>query len=324
MSFNEYYFNKASEQIEQQRMLNRNEESRRHAEVCSRIPEYAQLEGILADTSSELIMLMLKKEDGRSEQLKQLEKNNLSIQQNMQALLQKGGFPADYLDRIYTCPKCRDKGTYDGKWCECFRRKMLNVAAEELNSVSPLKLSDFDSFRLDLYSDEKDQMLGTSHREFMKRNLDFCRSYAEQFTTSSEGIFMNGGTGLGKTHLSLAIANEVLKRGFNVVYGSVPELLRILDREFFGRSDENTMVPLTECDLLILDDLGAEMEKPLYTSLVYELINTRTNRGLPTIVNSNLGVNDLKTRYQDRIWSRLFSFEVLMFVGQDVRRKINR
>ena len=71
-------------------------------------------------------------------------------------------------------------------------------------------------------------------------------------------------------------------------------------------------------------DLGAEIEKPLYTSLIYELVNARISRGLPMIINSNLGPNDIQQRYQDRIWSRLFSMKVLVFAGNDVRLKLKK
>ena len=324
MSMNEKHFNKASALLEQRRSINRATEELRHSEVCKKLPKYAQLEEQLAETSKDLIMLLLNKEGNTEERLSLIEQNNLSLQSQMKDLLTEGGFPEDYLEHIYTCPKCCDKGTVDGKWCECFNRLMLKSAAEDLNEVSPLKLSSFDKFRLDLYSDAKDEKLGTSPRAIMKQNLDYCMRYASDFSADSDSILMNGGTGLGKTHLSLAIAEAAIEKGHSVIYGSCPEFLRTLEREHFGRSAEDTMPSLTRCDLLILDDLGAETDKPLYTSLLYELINSRISRCLPTIISSNLDVNELKQRYHDRIWSRLFSMEVLMFVGNDVRRMLKK
>lgn len=324
MNFNEQYFDRAMAMLQARRNQNKLTEQQRHDEVCSKIPEYAKLEELLADTSRKLIMIIINDKDNAEEKLKKLEDGNLGIQKNMTALLKQGGFPEDYLQPIYTCPLCKDKGTANSRWCECFQRLMLNAAAEELNSVSPLKLSTFDSFRLDYYSDESDPNFGASPRAVMKRNLEFCKSYAESFSLDSNGVYMSGGTGLGKTHLSLAIADAVIKKGHSVIYGSAPELLRVLEREYFGKSDEDTMDTLTKCDLLILDDLGAEMEKPLYTSLVYELVNARISRNLPMVVSSNLSVTELQQRYHDRICSRLFSFEMLMFIGADVRRKISR
>ncbi len=319
MSINEQHFNKASELLERRRVENRKEEQKRHDEICAKIPEYAKLELLLADTSRKLIAIMLNKNDSAEQMLNQLEQSNLSLQKNLNALLVTGGFPEDYLDPIYTCTKCRDKGTLKGEWCDCFKRLMMNAAAEELNANTPLKLSGFDSFRLDLYSDKTDSSLGTSPRAIMEYNLNFCKEYAQEFTTEKDGIMMSGATGLGKTHLSLAIADTVMKKGYSVIYGSVPELLRTIEREYFGKSDDDTMSTLTKCDLLILDDIGAEMEKPLYASLLYELLNARLSRNLPIIINSNLSQNDLKKRYQDRIFSRLYSLEVLAFVGSDNR-----
>lgn len=324
MNLNEQYFDKAMAMLEARRRQNKLTEEQRHDEVCRKIPEYAKLEELLADTSRKLIMIIISDKENAEEKLKKLEEGNLGIQRNMTALLKQGGFPEDYLQPIYSCPICQDKGTANGRWCECFQRLMLNAAAEELNSVSPLKLSTFDSFRLDYYSDESDPNVGASPRAVMKRNLEFCKSYAESFSLNSNGIYMSGGTGLGKTHLSLAIADAVIRKGHSVIYGSAPELLRVLEREFYGRSDGDTMDTLTKCDLLILDDLGAEMEKQQYTSLVYELINARVSRNLPMVVSSNLSVTELQQRYHDRICSRLFSFEMLMFIGADVRRKISR
>ena len=324
MSMNENYFNKATEQLLNRRAENQSIQEKRRAEVDKKIPEYAQLEALLAETSGKLITIMLRKDDNREEQLKQLKQGNLSMQKNMSALLVQAGFPEDYLSPVYTCEKCKDKGTFNGKWCECFYRLMLNAAADELNAVSPLKLSSFDNFSLEYYSEETDPALGTSPRVIMAHNLEVCKHYVEDFRTNSDSLFLNGGTGLGKTHLSLAVADAVIKKGYNVVYCSVPEITRKLEKEYFGKSDENTMDALTQCDLLILDDLGAEMDKPLYTSLVYELINTRINRGVPMVINSNLTAPELKERYQDRIWSRLFSTKVLVFAGTDIRRKVKK
>ncbi len=324
MNVNEKYFDAAMEKLRQRREANSAAEQKRLKEVYEKIPQYPQLEKQLSDTSADIIRIMLGNKDDRQKLLKQIENDSLAIQHEQKFLLTQAGFPEDYLEPVYNCPLCKDKGIVNNQWCECFNRLMLAAAAEELNDVSPLKLSGFGSFDTGLYSDEKDSSFGTSPRDIMTKNLDFCLKYAHDFTPESDGIFMSGGTGLGKTHLSLAIADAVIKKGYSVIYCSAPEILRELEKQYYGRDDGNTMDSLTKCDLLILDDLGAELEKPVYTSLLYELINARISRGIPMIINSNCTANELKSRYQDRIWSRIFSYEVLMFVGQDVRRKLKK
>ena len=133
---------------------------------------------------------------------------------------------------------------------------------------------------------------------------------------------MFGRTGLGKTHLSLAIANEVLKKGYNVLYDSTLNYLNQIEKEYFGRdtSGNDTLGQLISADLLILDDLGSEYDKPFYISTIYNIINTRLNKRLPTIVNTNLSHEEMLKKYEERIISRLFAiYKSLGFVGKDIR-----
>ena len=323
MGFNEQYFNAAMDRLSRRRSDNRMISDLRREEVYEKIPEYRELSDRLAETGQKLVSLIMRGgevADGVSE----LEKDNLNTQKCMQQLLVSAGYPEDYLKPVCTCPICRDKGTVDGRWCACFQRLMLEEAAKELNANSPLELSSFDGFRLDYYPDVLNPALRVSEREIMRRNFDYCRAYAENFTGKSDGILMSGATGLGKTHLSLAIASRVLEKGYSVIYGSSPELLRIMEREYFGKSDKDTMAALTGCDLLILDDLGAEMEKPLYESLLYEIINARVSRGLPMIVSTNYSTTDLQKHYPDKICSRLLSFHLMPFFGTDIRRILKK
>lgn len=323
MSINRRYFDAAMERLNSRRSNNRVQADLRRQEINDKLPEYQQLSERLAETGHKLIMLIMQGGDV-SEGVAKLEKDNRDTQRCMAELLKRAGYPENYLDPICTCPICKDKGTHDGKWCGCFQKLMLEEAAKELNENSPLELSSFESFRTDLYPDLINPDLHVSEREIMQRNLNYCVSYAEKFTPHSEGILMTGATGLGKTHLSLAIASKVMEKGYSVIYGSAPELMRILEHEYYGKSDNDTMSALTTCDLLILDDLGAEMDKPLYDSLLYEMINSRVSRGLPMIVSTNYRTSELQKHYQDKIVSRLLSFHLLAFFGNDIRRILKK
>lgn len=319
MALNEKYYIAAHSALEQRRAENKLIQQRRHREVIEKIPEYAMLESCLAKNAQDFIGNVLAK---APEQLEKLKEDNLAIQKNMEQLLVSGGFPKDYLDEIHSCPVCLDRGCKDGKWCGCFMKLVYAAATKELNSSSPMELSHFEDFDLSLYPKAIDPNLGESQQSVMANNFRYCAEYAERFSGKENSIFMIGATGLGKTHLSLAIANRVIERGFSVIYGSVPELLRMLDNEQFGRSQGDTMSLMTGCDLLILDDLGAENGTDRTVSQLYEIINARINRSLPMIVNTNFTAAQIKSRYQDRIWSRLFSMEVLMFCGTDNRIKL--
>ena len=318
---NAKYFEAAQEQLSRRRMNNKLIEQSRRQEVYSKTARYAELEKRLAGTMTGILQIIASRSTNAAQRLEKIKQENLAIQEQMSQELESNGFARDYLEPIYTCPICCDRGTKDGRWCECFNKLVYAAAAKALNEQSPLELSDFESFRLDYYPETDDDTLGQSQRTIMRDNLNDCKDYAESFNGNGKGIFMMGGTGLGKTHLSLAIAKRVMQRGFSAVYSSVPELLRTLEREQFGKSDGDTMSLITACDLLILDDLGAEIGSERNISQLYEIINSRQNRSLPIIANTNLTMQQIKSRYQDRIWSRLFSMRVLIFCGTDNRLK---
>ena len=156
----------------------------------------------------------------------------------------------------------------------------------------------------------------------MKSVYESCRSYADNFGTDSNNLYFYGRTGLGKTHLSLAIANEVIKKGYNVVYGSVINFLNKLEREKFGRADSfETEDILIGADLLILDDLGAEFSTAVATSSLYNIINSRIARGVPTIISSNLNIKEMQDRYPESVASRVIgNYKMVVFDGKDIRQ----
>ena len=76
-----------------------------------------------------------------------------------------------------------------------------------------------------------------------------------------------------------------------------------------------------ECDLLIIDDLGTEFTSQFTVSCLYNLLNTRQNRGLSTILSTNLSYEELQRKYEDRIFSRIVGTgcRILVFEGKDRR-----
>ena len=155
----------------------------------------------------------------------------------------------------------------------------------------------------------------------------FCRNYAEQFDPdSSANLLFVGATGLGKTHLSAAIAGRVIGRGYDVVCETAQNVFADFEYERFGRpygkeeGEESRTDRYFTCDLLILDDLGTEMTNQFTVSCLYNILNTRLNRGAPILINTNLTRDELKKRYDDRVTSRLFGeFLPIVFVGRDAR-----
>ena len=295
------------------------ENERRVSEINRRIPQIREINERLSAAGRELIGLISAK-DGKdvSERIEALRNDNLGAQAMSRQLLAANGYPEDYLDVHYVCPVCRDTGYAGGRYCECFKQLCGKLSAEELNKKTQLGTAGFDSFSLSYYQ-------GDDYR-IMDNILRFARNYAETFTRNSGSILMLGRTGLGKTHLSLAIADTVMKKGYGVIYDSAVNILRSIEREHFSREHSTETIDLImDCDLLILDDLGTEYESSFYSSTIYNIINTRLNRSKPTIISTNLDFEGIARRYDERVVSRLTSvYTCLQFSGEDVRLQKKR
>jgi len=319
MGFDSSYFTEAERELDAIRMRNRRTGELRIEEIDGKYPDTAALRKELTLTSAKLIALITERPENIRERIAALEKENLSLQRDMRGSLVKHGYPEDYLDPIYNCRICKDTGIVEDRRCSCFMDIVKRKAAEHLNSVTPLKLCGFDEFSLAYYDDTRPTELGPAARKIMAKNLEDCRRYAEEFHLPYKSLLMRGKTGLGKTHLSLSIASEVINKGYSVIYGSAPDLLRRLDKEKFEGGEMLDM--LTTADLLILDDLGAEIDNKMYVSLLYTIINSRINSSLPMVINTNLTPAELERKYDERIASRLLTMDELLFVGSDVRVK---
>jgi len=157
----------------------------------------------------------------------------------------------------------------------------------------------------------------------MSQIYNYCKNWAEDFSKDSPSILMYGNTGLGKTHLSLAIANVVVEKGYNVIYSSAGNLFSKLEKEKFGKInfDESPEEQVLTVDLLILDDLGSEFSTQFTIATVYNIINTRILSGLPTIINTNLLYDEIGDKYNPRVYSRLIGdYQMLEFIGADIRQ----
>lgn len=312
-------FNRAQTIMKTRRNSALAENEKRVDEINKKIPQIKEINDTVYNTGRELLKLVTtERKNDITERIEQLREYNLGAQEMCRKLLVQYGYPADYLDLHYKCQKCQDTGYIREQFCDCFKKLCGKLSADELNKNARLSLSSFDSFKLTYYS-------GDDYRQ-MSRILDFTKNYAITFNLNSGSIFMFGRTGLGKTHLSLAIANTVLEKGFSVIYDSAINILRSIEREHFSREHSSDMIDLVmSTELLILDDLGTEYETAFNSATIYNILNTRLNSGKPTIISTNLDLAGISKRYDERVVSRIVAvYSCLEFKGEDVRLQLRK
>ncbi len=263
-------------------------------------------------------------EDARSA-MEKVKQANQVLQQERQALVEQH-FPAGYLDEAPICPHCGGSGYLGSNMCSCLLELCKQEQKREL-SLLACGEAQFENVRLDYYSDKTDSRYGASPRAIMKRNLDICKKYAEQFGAGSGNLLFVGGTGLGKTMFSACIAGVVAGSGYCVAYETAAHLFAKLEKNRFSPDEESAQQAnlLTQCDLLIVDDLGTELPGNFVTAALYSLVNDRLLAGKATIISTNLNVDEIARRYSPQIASRLQgNYRGLTFVGEDIRILKNR
>lgn len=322
MSYSKNIYLLAQSKIEKRRKDAEEALEMRRADAYIKIPKLTEIQSRIALLGAEAVSAISKGADGPA-YIEKLAKESLSAQSERRQLLKAAGLPEDYLEAHYTCSICEDTGVTDNGICNCQRELLIETAKDEIEKYAPLRRSTFDSYSLKYYPEETDAS-GVSPKKRMDEIAQFCKDYALDFSLESPSLFMHGATGLGKTHLSLAIANEAIARGYGVVYGSAPNMFSQLEREHFGRQYNNERTyeqELLETDLLIIDDLGVEFSTQFTVSCVYNIINSRILSRKPTIISTNLTPRELEDKYTQRITSRIIGgFVSLRFIGRDIRQ----
>ena len=290
------------------------------------IPRLREIDSELRSIGASVAKSVVRKD--REEDIRALSERSLSLQEEQDRIIAEKGIDKAVLEPHFSCERCSDTGYIEEDnrtvFCECFKKLMSEIACEELSADLPLQDCTFDSFSLDYYSEKEDEN-GRSPRKRMSNIYRHCVDYADTFSLDSRSLLMRGATGLGKTHLSLAIANEVIKKGMSVIYVSAPEILSQLEREHFSYQydrQEDTFNSLLSCDLLIVDDLGTEFSSPFTTSCMYNLFNSRLLAGKPLILSTNLTMTELVSAYSQRFVSRVLgACDKLDFLGEDIRTR---
>ena len=307
-------YQKVKEEIENRRQRARALADARNAELRAESAEITEIDAELEGTGIKIFSAACRGED-----LSALRQRNADLMRRRGEIIRFLGYPEDYTEVHYTCKKCSDTGFIDGvKMCSCFKEALAteNIKSSGLGKL--IEKQSFENFDIERYSYDED------FYQKMKYNLEVSRRYAYEFGNGQKNLIMMGFTGTGKTHLTTAIAKVIISRGFEVIYDTAQNIISDFEKDRF-KSGYGPYEPKAdkylECELLIIDDLGTEFINQFSISCLYNILNTRDNRGLSTILSTNLSPRDLRDKYEDRICSRILnsSSQMLYFTGEDQR-----
>lgn len=193
--------------------------------------------------------------------------------------------------------------------CHCKDEETQRLRGEKL-----LRISNLEPFRDKTFENFDRTMPGVARA--------FTRAF--EFARNPRGwLILYGGYGCGKTHLAAAIANEVLKLNYEVLFTVVPDLLDHL-RSTFGPNSEvaydERFEQVRNAKLLILDDLGTENATAWAREKLYQIINHRYNYSLPTVITSNRDPKDIDPRILSRMEDAVLCPERIIIEAGDYRR----
>lgn len=259
-----------------------------------------------------------------SELLNQIEE----LKEKKNKIIKKTGVA---LEPKYNCDKCHDTGyitkDFVTERCSCMKQKLIDISFNKSNLLN-LGKDTFEKFDYTLFSDKanKDKYaVNISPRENIKKIYKISKDFVDNFEKDdTQNLLFIGSTGTGKTFLSSCIANEIIKKGYTVLYQTTPILLDSIFE--YKYNDDNKISKelynnIYNANLLIIDDLGTENSTPAKFAELFAIINERLkNPKTKTVISSNFDLDKLSKFYDSRLVSRFIgNYKICKFFGEDLR-----
>jgi DNA replication protein DnaC len=229
------------------------------------------------------------------------------------------------------CPHCGGAGyiRYDvplgderfGKLetCVCRAKDVAEAARSRLFAMSNLnRLSHLTFENFVPAGNEKAKFMTAQERE----NLRAAYEASEEFARAPQKwLLLEGGYGCGKTHLAAAIANFAVNMGTPTLFITVPDLLDSLRFAFADPETtfEQRFEEIRNAGLLILDDFGTQNATPWAQEKLFQIINYRYINKLPTVITTNLMLDEIEGRIRSRLQDEEF-VKYLKISAPDYRR----
>ncbi|MEG0369556.1 MAG: ATP-binding protein, partial [Hungatella sp.] len=308
----------------QKQLDNKHDQDRRVQEIYEQIPQIRQIEDAI---SSQALICGKRLLDGDLTARGNLKAQIEDLREQKALLLSSHGYAADYMEEHYRCADCKDTGYIGGSKCHCFKQEQIKLLYAQSNIDQAIQNENFAVFSYDFYDRTRSvPELGMTVADYMKQVYGWCKEFADNYSTKGGNLIFTGSTGVGKTFLTNCIAKELIDRYQSVIYLSANDLFDVFSKNKFSYEPEEEMRDLyqyiLDCDLLIIDDLGTELNNTFVSSQLFYCINERLLRKKGTIISTNLSITMLRDTYSDRISSRIMSqYSIIPLYGDDIRTK---
>lgn len=305
-----------------QQIENHHKLEERRQEIYARLPVVRQLEAEIAERSVACAKKLL---EGDKSVLDRLKEDLKDLREQKSLIIRAAGYPDDYLELHYRCPDCRDTGLIDGRKCHCFLQAQMKLLHAQSNLEDVLERENFNALSYEYYDDtEILSQLGITNAAYMRRVVAGCREFVRDFDKKHDNLLFTGSTGVGKTFLTNCIARELMDDFHSVIYLTASDLFDVFSRNKFDYDNAEDMKDMyrfiLDCDLLIIDDLGTELNNSFTSSRLFYCINERMNMSRSTIISTNLTLARLRDSYTDRVTSRIMSgYRIIPLYGGDIR-----
>ncbi len=318
-------YNKILREYDYRQQKNKHALNNRKEEIYNVIPEMKKIDDELISASMKSAKLSLMGDDSVIQTLQ--ETINL-VSAKRKKLLLEHGYDINYLDLTYDCCQCKDTGYVDKEKCSCLKRAIIDEIYEQSNLKKILEKENFSTFSFDYYTNDYiDPTIRLSPRNNMENIYNRCKEFIRDFDTQVDNLIFVGNPGVGKTFMANCIASELLASGHTVIYLTAFQLFDLFEKIKFNNGDNTKDFQaqfdyILDCDLLIIDDLGTELNNTFVNVQLYLCINERYLRNKSTIISTNYNINDIKNMYSERIFSRIASnYTLLKIIGEDIRFK---
>lgn len=182
--------------------------------------------------------------------------------------------------------------------CVCRQPELHSRIRDRLFSLS--QLDKLEHLTFESFNPRGRVGLGTQQQESIAKAYNLTQAFAEE---RRGWLLLLGGYGVGKTHLAAAVANRAVDEGVPTLFLTVPDLLDQL-RFAYGSEDETfeaRFERVRTAPLLIMDDFGTQSATPWAREKLFQILNYRYVNHLPTVVTTNLALEQIEGRMRSRL-----------------------